>query len=276
MFDNHFSDIRDIELFDESSSLPSETPTAKPWDLASVPIPGGDSEKPKANQYDNASVSIPTTTTITADVYNSALSALKKSFKESYELLEMLENTTIVTESVADKQSLYSQDVLLESMESGPIFEAVTREDKNDIKSIVKKIRPEVEKYCNNNGTKLYKPSKLAALFINPVRLVEQLIVEHLWQNLGVLITDDAKKFVELLNDEFKSDLGDYKIVYYKTPASLVDLFRTRFNIKNFKNTYMLLVDKKFPSELKNAIDADKDKLEEGKSSGEAKEIDKK
>ena len=146
MFDNHFSDIRDIELFDESSSLPSETPTAKPWDLASVPIPGGDSEKPKSNQYDNASVSIPTTTTITADVYNSALSALKKSFKESYELLEMLENATIVTESVADKQSLYSQDVLLESMESGPIFEAVTREDKNDIKSIVKKIRPEVEK----------------------------------------------------------------------------------------------------------------------------------
>lgn len=127
----------------------SETPKAKPYDAASVTIPGGDSETPKAKPYDVKSIPVPNKVTLTTDQYDAALSALKKSFKEGYEIMEMLEQANVVQKSVDDMQDEYTENVLFESLlaayEDGPIFEAVTRDDKKVVKEVVRKIRPKIE-----------------------------------------------------------------------------------------------------------------------------------
>ena len=70
----------------------------------SIPVPGGDKERPNVGNRDHL-ISIPggdkespgtSEMEISEDEYNDALDNLKRSFKESYELLEMLENATIV------------------------------------------------------------------------------------------------------------------------------------------------------------------------------------
>lgn len=202
------------------------------------------------------SIPVPSKVTLSSDQYNAALNSLKKSFKEGYEIMEMLENASI-GESIHDKQNEFIENAILDAMESGPLFESLKRDDKSDVKEIVKKLRPEIYDYLKSEKIKFYKPSKLVSLFINPPRLINQLFNERLWQNLGVMVTDDVDTMIKKLNNKFKSELGDYKIVYYRTPASIVDIFRVKFNFKNFKDTYMLLVDKKFPSDLKKAIDED-------------------
>jgi hypothetical protein len=106
--------------------------------------------------------------------------------------------------------------------------------------------------------------------------LVIQLFNERLWQNVGVVIVDDITDIVEKMNEKFAEELGDYKILFYATPASIVDLFRVKFNWKNFKNTYMLIIDKKFPSELKDAIDEDEKEYKDEEQKDESgKEDDK-
>lgn len=250
-----------------------ETSSAKPDDAASVTVPGGDSETPKAKPVDAASIPVPTKVTLTSDQYNSALADLKKSFKEAVEIIEILESASIVETSINDQQTEFVENAVLEAMESGPMFEAVKRDDKDAVKEIVKKLRPEIADYLHDEKVKFYKPSKLASLFINQSRLVIQLFNERLWQNVGVVIIDDAADIVKKLNDKFAEELGDYKIVFYHTPASIVDLFKTKFGLKNFKNTYMLLIDKKFPSDLKKAIDDDN---KESKSDDSSKDEDKK
>lgn len=265
-FDNKTPDVNHPEVPFETggasghqTTVPGvkETPSAKPHDNASVSVPGGVKETPSSKPEDVKSIPVPSKVTLTSDEYNDALAALKKSFKEGYEIMEMLENVNVIDHNINDEQNEFVENAILVAMESGPMFEAVTRDDKDKVKEIVSKLRPEVYDYLHSEKVKFYKPSKLASALINQNRLLTQLINERLWQNLGVMIVDDHEEMVKKLNEKFKDELGDYKIVHYQTSASIVDLFRVKLNIKNFKNTYMLLVDKKFPSDLKKAIDED-------------------
>lgn len=133
---------------DATVSIPGgdkETPTAKPYDANSVSIPGGDSEKPHASAVPGVKVSIPSKTTLTAQQYNAALDTLQKSFREAAELVQALKECTIVTESVEDRQARFMEDAMneaaLTALEDGPLFEAVKRADKEEVKKICREIR---------------------------------------------------------------------------------------------------------------------------------------
>lgn len=65
------------------------------WKDIKIEIPGGDSEKPKSDNYDATSVKTSGSKEISASVYNKALDDLKKSFKESIEVMDMLKDAVI-------------------------------------------------------------------------------------------------------------------------------------------------------------------------------------
>lgn len=266
-----------------------------------IPIPGGDKEQPTAKPYDQSSVSIPATTTLTEDEYNRALKALQQSFKEGTELLQRLSEATVVHKTVEDLQAEYVEsaleDALLAAYENGPIFEAVDRSDKNEVKAIVTKIRKNIKTVLNNKGIDFYNAKAAnrllvgflgglggvaagaAASMINPViggavanvaaqsgnlhiaSGFQQLWTTRLWQVVGVINIEEGniKDIADKLTEEYKEDLGEYKILYSKASPTIVDLFRNKFGWKNTRGTYFLLVDKKLPKELKEmekAIDA--------------------
>jgi hypothetical protein len=105
MIDSGSKDPFKLDLFSEDVSLNipgglSETPKSKPYDFSRIIIPDGDSERPKGAPYD-VNISIPGKKEISLDTYNSALTSIKKSFKEGVELLKMLENVK-TTESSFD------------------------------------------------------------------------------------------------------------------------------------------------------------------------------
>ena len=247
-----------------------ETPSAKPADEASIPVPGGLSETPSAKPADAASIPVPAKVTLTADQYNSALAALKKSFKEGYEIMEMLENANVVTESIEDVQDEFVENAILAAFEDGPIFEAVKREDKDDIKTIVRKIRPQIHDTLKESKIKFYKPNMIARFFTTIVggdngTVLQNLWKNRLWQLIGIVLCEDANinEVTDNLTEKYKDDLGEYKVLYVKTNKNIVDIFRTKFGWKNNAKAYFILVDKKVPKELKEVekmvVDASKE-----------------
>lgn len=234
-----------------------ETPSAKPADEASISIPGGLSETPSTKPADAASIPVPSKITLTSDQYNCALTALKKSFKEGYEIMEMLENANVVTETIDDIQDEFVENAILTAFEDGPIFEAVNRHDKHDVKAIVRKIRPEIYSSLKEVKIKCYKPAMVARLFtgvLGGVGTVFQNIWKNrLWQVLGIILCEDANvnEITDSLTEKFKEDLGEYKILAVKTNRNIIDMFRTKFGWKNNAKAYFILVDKKIPKELK-------------------------
>ena len=56
--------------------------------------------------------------------------------------------------------------------------------------------------------------------------------------------------------EKYKDELGEYKIIHATAYPTIVDAFKSKFNWKNTKNSYFLLVDKKLPKEVKDAIGA--------------------
>ena len=65
------------------------------WRDIKIEIPGGDSEKPKSNNYDATSIKSSGSKEISATVYNKALDDLKKNFKESIEVMDMLKDAIV-------------------------------------------------------------------------------------------------------------------------------------------------------------------------------------
>lgn len=70
-----------------------EKPTAKMEGDTTGSLPG---EQPAMRPKDETKIMTGNGTEIKADVYNSAMGALKKSFKEASELIDMLSNCTVV------------------------------------------------------------------------------------------------------------------------------------------------------------------------------------
>lgn len=234
-----------------------ETPTAKPaGGEVSITIPGGNGETPSAKPYDASSVSIPSKTTLTADQYNSAIGLLKKSFKEGAEIMEMLEGANIVTKTTIELQQEFTEnaleDAMLSAYENGPIFEAVSRSDKDEVKAIVQKIRGSFPKAVKKiSGVKFYPArSILRTLFVDAFALWSN----RMWQILGVILLEgpNMKTVVEALTEEYKEDLGEYKILYSNVYPSLFDFFRGKFGWKNQKDCFFVIIDKRMPKELKD------------------------
>ena len=101
-------DLFELDIFDESTDdsignmdieeagnneIPEE-PTAKLEGDTTSQLPGG--EQPATRPKDETKIMTGNGTEIKADVYNSAMGALKKSFKEASELIDMLSNCTVV------------------------------------------------------------------------------------------------------------------------------------------------------------------------------------
>lgn len=259
-----------------------ETPTAKPYDSSSVTIPGGDGETPHAKPYDANSVSIPAKTTLTADTYNSTMTALKKSFQEAVEILSVLENAKVVEKSEEELQKEYTESVLenalLEAYENGPIFEAVDRSDKKEVKKIVGSLRSKVASFLKENKISFYKPQLVIRALLAPNAAIDQIWSNRLWQVLGIVNAEPGvvKDLADKLTAEYKDILGDYKIIPAKAIATLTDVFRTKFNWKNRNGAYFLIVDKKLPSDLKAAQSEIVDARSEGSPKKEEPTDDKK
>lgn len=235
-----------------------------------VSIPGGLSETPTAKPYDASSISIPKGTEISQSEYNAAIQALQKSFKEGAEMLAALSEMTVTEETVDQRQQKYVEDALdealLEAYENGPIFEAVKYSDKEDVKEIVKKLRKAFPKSFKKYDIK-FKPAKtFLRLLLNQTATMNTITnpsddntadivswwTTRFWQVLGVCYCENnnIKDVIKQVNEEFADDLKGYKILYSLSFAGLSDLFATKFNWKNRKRVYFLIVDKKIPSEL--------------------------
>lgn len=241
-----------------------------------VSVPGGLSEKPKGVPADQ-NIPTPSKTEITSDQYNAAVGALKKSFKEAVDILGILENVSVIQETAEQKLEREQNDfmenaiteALLQSLENGPIFEAVERSDKNEVKKIVNKVRGKIASKLNDNGVKFYKVNKILSILRNtllggitggPVGAgvggVATFWNTRMWQIVGMVYLEGhtIKDVTNKLTEELSEELGDYKIVPLKVSTGLLGLFRVKFNWKNSKGAWMLLVDKKLTMEMKRSI----------------------
>ena len=209
-----------------------------------VPVPGGTKEAPSSKPYDETKLSVPGKTELTTNQWNAALGALKKSFKEQAEIIEILENAVVVNESVEEQLERVNNEVidnaLFEAYDSGAFFEKVDRTDKDDVKAIVNKVRPKAQQYFDKEGIKFYKPKGGRGWW-----------TRRLWQIVGVFITEEARvpDIMKKLNESMKADTGDFKLLHVKAAPSFVDLFRMRWNYKREWACFWILVDKKLPSE---------------------------
>lgn len=263
-----------------------EKPNAKPADGEFGPTPpGGDTERPTAKPADgefgptlNLNDEI-----LDSETYNNAIDQLKSSFKEAYGILDMISKAQVVTESVEEKQERYNLEVLEEAYMSGPIYESVDRSDKEAVKKATVAIKKNIKQACNDLGLK-FRESKLllnavggvalsaAAPFITGLsgatitgKAIGTAISNRLWQIIGTVYVEEgnADEVGKKLTEKFKSELGDYKILPVKMQPDVVDLFKGKLAWKNNKGVYLLVVDKKLPDEIKNAVSSKRAKSEE-------------
>lgn len=231
------------------------------------------------HEYDDGytKIQVPSKTEITADAYNDALAKLKQSFKEAYELMDDLTNAHIIQETVESKQEAYLDEMFVEAYDNGPIFEAVERSDKNEVKKIVGNVRKKLPELASKIGFQ-FKPPKTflrlllnedMGLFVGSNNDTSDMKSKYgttgvnwwttrFWQVVGVVYTENEniKKVMEEVNDELKDDLGEYKVLYSMSAGTLYDLWNAKFNWKNRKNVFFLIVDKKLPKELKADLNA--------------------
>lgn len=235
-----------------------EKPTAKLEGDTTNQLPGG--EQPATRPKDETKIMTGSGTEIKAEVYNSAMDALKKSFKEATELIDMLTNCTIVEKSAADLQAEFTENAIYESYINGPYFERVDRTDKDEVKEIVKSLKSKIAANCKGKNAKFYQPNKFMRWFVSG-----EWWNTRLWQILGVVLIEEhnVDEIAKDLTEKFKDELGEYKILPTRTPRSFLDLFRTKFNWKNEWNAYFLLVDRKLDNEIKKKAKEDKKETKE-------------
>lgn len=251
----------------------------------SVSVPGGLKEEPVRSNGKEESVSVPATTTLTDKQYKDALSALQKSFKEGYEIMEALANATVVHESIEQKQDEFVENAIeqaiLEAYLTGPIFEAVNRTDKKDISDIIKDIRNNIVKEVNKESLDFFDLNWWMKL---KAKLGFRNFGQHfLWQFIGIIEIEpqNVSDFCKNLTDKFKDKLGEYKILSYQC-IGFTQLFafknlksKLAGDTKNTRVSYVLFIDRKMQSELKNELDALNKEIK-AKLEAEEKKNDKK
>ena len=162
-----------------------EKPTAKLEGDTTNQLPGG--EQPATRPKDETKIMTGSGTEIKADVYNSAMDALKKSFKEATELIDMLTNCTIVESTLEDQQDEFTENAIYESYINGPYFERVARTDKDEVKEIVKSIKSKITSKCKGKNQNFISPinSCVGLLVVNGGILVSgRFLVLSLLRNI--------------------------------------------------------------------------------------------
>lgn len=256
----------------------------------SVPVPGGLNEKAPGQPADQT-IPVPSKTTITADTYNVAISNLKKTFKEAAEFMEILENATIVQKTADQMQEEYTEDAIAEAVFSsyadGPIYEAVDKANKAEIKGIAKKIRKELCKIKRTINWYTGKKSSGAKLgLLDPVVISSRNRKLELkaWQ-LVCLVYPQKRvslgKVLDDLNEEFSEILGDYKLKFikmntYNLTAKAKDLTEDDKNkTRSIFKMYILVVDDNSEKEAALDVELDESNMEKLRNAigGTAKNI---
>ena len=219
------------------------------------------------NDVDNgetdAKISVPSKTELDSNTYNDALSKLKASFKESIDVISMLENVTI-NDNNAILESVIS-DAIYESAMDGAIYESVKKDDKDDIKKICKKLTDPFKKYIKGLKLEYTEPKELTKILIGILTNVYSPNFHwwnnRLWQMVGLISCEEAniKSIIDKFNEEHSDELGEYKLIYTKTHSIRLWL-QTKLNWKNNYKTYLIIVDKKLPFEIKKGLE-DLDKV---------------
>lgn len=219
-----------------------ENPSAKMEGDTTNSLPGG--EQPATRPKDETKIMTGNGTEINEEVYNKAMKALQNSFKEATEIINLLSNCKIVESTVDEAQDDFTEAAIQKAYEDGPYFEKVDRGDKDDIKDITKAIRTKVKDLIKAEGYK----------FATMGSLTKMLHLEaYAWQIVGIAYVEPANStvLVNHINEELKDELGEYKLLHSAMYARIIDILRTKFNFRNSLWPYVLVVDRKLPSELK-------------------------
>jgi hypothetical protein len=286
-------DLTNLDEKADDDILLANTDDDAIYEDTNVSVPGGLSERPSGAPSDT-SINTPAKKEITVDAYQAALANLKKSFKEAVDIFEDLENRVVVQESAEDvamrKQEEYLDNLILEAYENGPIFEAVNKSDKDTIKKIVINVRKKIRDLIEDQHITFYPTNKFSRIIIAAISGAVNGMVNgavtgggagalggmviggasgaggaalsgtfwstRLWQIVGMVYVEDGniQTLTKHLNEKLNEELGDYKLLPIKVLPDIADLFRTKFGWKNNKQSYMLLVDKKMPMEVKKAM----------------------
>lgn len=268
----------DNHLTDANVSVPADKNYSSIWDC-SISVPDGLNETPKAKPYDANSISIPQGTELTTDEWNKAMSALKQSFKEGYELMGMLESMKIVEKSKAQIQEESVKHAMFEAavaaIEDGPFFEEVDRSDKQEVKAIVRKLRKPIKRALGACGLDYGStPLLLEAIYGGAHTFATRLINTRLWQYLGYAYCEagNIESAMKRVNEELADILGEYKILHVPVLPGIVDTIRLKFGWKNQKRVYMLLVDHDLTKELKDDVKAFCNELKDAAEKDDSKD----
>lgn len=242
-----------------------------------IPVPGGDKEQP-SSKPSGQSIPAAGKVLLDSDTYNSALEQLQKSFKEAVDVINLIQKADVVSLSLESKQEAYAEAAMDEAyynaLIDGPMFEYVSRDDKDEVKAITKKISKEVKSFCAEHDYDFYQPKYFSRMVVSSVdsnipavrvKTFRKLFSNKMWQVIGVLYMDDSdeKKVQKMLNDKYKEDLGEYKIILQSCGyGGIIEWFNAIFKKRNRDRLpYVLYVDRTFDKELEKAIkDAAKDK----------------
>ena len=136
-------DILNLGALNESSKGTGDTGGTN------VTIPGGVKEQPTKDGI-----------VMTSKEYDEMMKKYQASFKECCEFMGMLNNITISdTNSDAAQLENAIYDEIFNMYDSGPVFEAVNREDKKEVKKIVTSLRPKIEEFFKDNKYSFRKPA---------------------------------------------------------------------------------------------------------------------
>lgn len=226
---------------------------------------------PDSVKHKEEEIDVPNKVELDDKTYNAALEQLKKSFTEAADLINMLQGSTIKQGPTMEEQYQAhmesAQDAAFLEFAETVIYEAVKKEDKEDIKKIRDDIQDDVKKFIKKQNYNFYVPKVWARAILGTITIAtgipigaaaatagwSQIIGTRLWQVLGNVIIEDGQVnvLVKALNEKFSNELGDYKIIEYKFTPTIGDMFKAKMGWKNKMNVYMLLIDKKLPLEIK-------------------------
>lgn len=225
----------------------------------------------KVQGADVTKITIPKGSEITASAYNKAIDNLQKTFKESMNLLNEsmnimneLRNVRSVKADVSDPEFMENAeyDAVYESAINGAIFEAVDRSDKEAIKDILKKIKNDFKKYIVNDHDGEFKDANMTFRIVMSLltgfydQTAKMIWNSRLWQIVGIIYAEEGNigKILDDFNEKHSEELGNYKLLHSKLPATFMDLVNLKFGWKNDKDVYLVVVDKKLPSEIKKML----------------------
>lgn len=146
--DDSNNELRDIDITEGSSEFDCNCPSS---------AAGGDIDK-DATAAKETSIPVPNKTTLSAETYNAALKALQKSFKEASEVIDIISNADIITESrAADKfdMKLYSKGFTILAKVYDKIVnnEKPNDADMNEMDKIADKTAKELNDILDRNNS---------------------------------------------------------------------------------------------------------------------------